>query len=189
VITVGLAAAIALLVLGGGWRLFAGRSSGKSQMMARWKQAQPVQLQGSVKYSHRSVKLADTDSAIVAWPASFVPDRKFSLSGDQLFAADVARMPDDPMGPFFARVDAQGEFRTQINVLPGMPCDYYVLVVSTNAPGRSSVADNDRAVLRLYFADPDILLGGRRYSLKRCEISSGQEFEIDFLLAEPTARG
>jgi hypothetical protein len=180
---------ICAIVFGGAWMCFSGSTNAENQALARWREAQPFQLGGSVSYVDRGVELAGTGSVIVAWPAAFVPHKKYSLTSEQVLAAEIPSTTKSPTGPFLARVDASGRYGSVIQVIPGTECDYYVLVVSNNASGGGSIEPSDRAILGVYFSDPDNLVGDHRYALKRHPIQSGNDCEIDFVLRENTTGG
>lgn len=176
--------ALSALVFGGAWVFLSGPPSAERQLLARWRQAKPVQLGGSVRYVDRGVELAGTGNVILAWPATLIPQNKLSFTDQQLLTAEIPATAESPIGPFQARVDASGRFQTEVRVLPGADCDYYVLAVSNHASRRDAIDPSDRAVLALYFSQPEQLLGKHRYGLKRCEVSLGQPSEIDFVLRE-----
>jgi anti-anti-sigma regulatory factor len=170
------------VTVGGAWSFLSGSPGRPDRMPSRWQQTQPVQLTGRVSYVGRGVTLADTGSAVVAWPARVIPAKKFSVSGKQLFEPGLSPAKETPIGPFVARTDANGRFQMDVRIPPGGACDYYVLALSKNAPARGTIDPGQQAVLDLYFASPSDLLGEYRYDLKRYEVSLGLGVEVDFVL-------
>ncbi len=173
-----------LVAVAGVWFFASGPATGQNPLLARWKNADSVPLSGKLNYVSRGVELADPGGAIVAWPVAFVPKKKYECTSAHLFANESGAVAPTPTGPFVARADASGKFRTEIRVLPAATCDYYVLAISNSASGPTSITPSDEAILSLYFVDPGQLVGGRRYVLRRCEIQAGQSQEIDCLLRE-----